>query len=150
MLTWKEETLIHAPIDTVWSLFEIENMPIIMPNVLSTEILEAKEGVVGSTYLQTYKEGKKTMQYVVTDLAHVDTESYKHNQSTFTLANMFQITVSYSLYQKEQDTTLLVYEGTNVGIKWWSKCMLTLMPKKANDTVVADFLSRVTTEAETK
>ena len=28
--------------------------------------------------------------------------------------------------------------------------MLTLMPKKANETVVADFLSRVTTEAETK
>lgn len=91
MLTWKETIIIPANIETIWHLFDIDQMQRIMPQVIDMRVIDKKPGVVGSTYEQTYKEGKRIMKYIVTDLEHEDTPSRKHNRSGFKLANMFAI-----------------------------------------------------------
>lgn len=50
MLEWKESIMLDADIDKVWTLFELKNLPKIIPDVVSTTPIEIKEGVVGSTY----------------------------------------------------------------------------------------------------
>lgn len=55
MITWHKETLIHANIDKIWTLFNIENLSKIMPQVVFTTIVNKEPNIVGSTYRQVYK-----------------------------------------------------------------------------------------------
>lgn len=50
MLTWNKEIIINAPIETVWKLFDLDQIQRIMPNIVENKPLNIKEGVVGSTY----------------------------------------------------------------------------------------------------
>ena len=49
MIKWTEEMEIPVNIEVIWSLFELENMPKIMPEIVETKIIEKKAGIVGST-----------------------------------------------------------------------------------------------------
>ncbi|QCT74070.1 SRPBCC family protein [Macrococcoides canis] len=147
MLTWKETMIIPANIETIWHLFDIDQMQRIMPQVIDMRVIDKKPGVVGSTYEQTYKEGKRIMKYIVTDLEHEDTPSRKHNRSGFKLANMFAIEADYVLERINDHETLFTYSGQNEGINLLGKIMLKVMPKKQNDKVVQSFMERVYTEA---
>ncbi|QIH75120.1 hypothetical protein GTN31_02005 [Macrococcoides canis] len=147
MLTWKETMIIPANIETIWHLFDIDQMQRIMPQVIDVRVIDKKPGVVGSTYEQTYKEGKRIMKYIVTDLEHEDTPSRKHNRSGFKLANMFAIEADYVLERINDHETLFTYSGQNEGINLLGKIMLKVMPKKQNDKVVQSFMERVYTEA---
>ena len=65
MLTWNKKIIINAPIETIWKLFDLRSIPErIMPNIVENKPLNIKEGVVGSTYEQTYREGKRTQTYI--------------------------------------------------------------------------------------
>ncbi|UTH11939.1 SRPBCC family protein [Macrococcoides canis] len=147
MLTWKETIIIPANIETIWHLFDIDQMQRIMPQVIDMRVIDKKPGVVGSTYEQTYKEGKRIMKYIVTDLEHEDTPSRKHNRSGFKLANMFAIEADYVLERINDHETRFTYSGQNEGINLLGKIMLKVMPKKQNDKVVQSFMERVYTEA---
>lgn len=147
-ITWSETIDIQAPIEQVWDLFSLENQPKIMPGVIATKPLEIKEGGIGSTYLQTYREGKKTMEYVVEDLDHHESPDMKYNQSGFTLAKMFSIKVAYLLEKLDDVSTRFTYSGSNEGINWLGKLMLKVMPKSQNQKVVLGFVDRVKNMAE--
>ncbi|HFU1089940.1 TPA: SRPBCC family protein [Streptococcus suis] len=148
MLEWKESILLDADIDKVWALFELENLPKIMPDVVSTIPIEIKEGVVGSTYKQVYREGKRTMEYVVTDLVHEERENYKYNRSGFSLVNLFEIEVAYELEAVDGKQTRFTYSGQNRGKNILGKALLLLTPKSQNQKVVDEFMARVKRVAE--
>jgi len=62
-MKWEEERLIDAPIETVWALFEEEQAQRIMPKVVENRWIDKKTGMTGSTYEQTYQEGKRKETY---------------------------------------------------------------------------------------
>ena len=147
MITWHEEVLIAANIEKVWHLFDLDQMQRVMPQIVETTVLEKKEGVVGSTYQQVYREGKRTETYIVTDLEHEETATKKHNKSGFTLANMIEVETSITLIKIAENETKLIYSGQNKGLNFLGKLFMKLSSTKKNQQVVDGFLERVKTEA---
>lgn len=147
MITWHEEVLIAANIEKVWHLFDLDQMQRVMPQIVETTVLEKKEGVVGSTYRQVYREGKRTETYIVTDLEHEETATKKHNKSGFTLANMIEVETSITLIKISENETKLIYSGQNKGLNFLGKLFMKLSSTKKNQQVVDGFLERVKTEA---
>ena len=74
MKQWTKEIKIDAPIEQVWKYFDgsLENMQKIMPQVVGNEPVKIVDGMVGSIYLQKYKEGKRVMEYDVETLEYID------------------------------------------------------------------------------
>ncbi|MBC1232141.1 SRPBCC family protein [Listeria booriae] len=147
MMTWNEEMVIEANIEVIWNLFQLENIQRIMPQIIENEVIEMKEGIVGSRYRQKYQEGKRVETYIVEDLAHEDTPERKHNTSGFVLAKAFKIETSFTLEKIDEKSTRFIYSGTNQGINFLGKILMKLSSSKNNDKVVADFMKRVETEA---
>lgn len=85
-MKWIEERLIDAPIDVVWSLFEEAQAKRIMPKVVENRWLEKKPEMKGSTYEQTYQEGKRNETYVVEIIEYENTDYRKHKRIQFQLA----------------------------------------------------------------
>lgn len=147
MMKWHEEMEIKANIEVVWNLFALENMQRVMPQVVENEVIERKEGIVGSTYRQKYQEGKRVETYIVEDLEHEDTPDRKHNTSGFVLAKAFKIETSITLEKIDEDTTRFIYYGSNQGVNFLGKTLMKLGGSKNNDKVVDDFMKRVESEA---
>ncbi len=147
MIKWHEERIIPVNIETIWHLFELENIQRIMPNVVENKVLEQKEGVVGSTYQQKYKEGKRIETYIVEDLEYENTPLKKHNKIGFTLAKAFEIEASFTLHKIGKDQTKFIYQGENKGLNFLGKVLLKLGGEKNNNKVVTEFMDRVETEA---
>ncbi|MFJ5769586.1 SRPBCC family protein [Psychrobacillus sp. NPDC093180] len=147
MLTWHKETTIQAPIETIWNLFDLDNIQRIMPNIVEHKPLEIKEGVVGSTYQQTYREGKRTETYIVTDIEYENTTHKKHNKIEFTLAKLFKIQAGFTLIQIDEQTTRFIYTGQNEGINFIGRILSKMGSQKQNEKVVNDFVELVRTEA---
>lgn len=147
MIKWYEERIIPVNIETVWTLFELENIQRIMPNVVENKVIEKKEGVVGSRYEQKYKEGKRIETYIVEDLEYENTPDKKHNKIGFTLAKAFQIETAFTLVKVGEDETKFIYQGQNTGMNFLGKTLLKLGGEKNNKKVVTDFMDRVESEA---
>ncbi len=147
MIQWHEERIIPVNIEVIWHLFEIDNLSRIMPNVVETKVLEKKEGVVGTTYQQKYKEGKRIETYIVEDLEYENTPEKKHNKIGFTLAKAFDIEASFTLEKVSGNETRFIYQGQNKGLNFLGKTLLKLGGKKNNQKVVTDFMDRVEAEA---
>ncbi|MBC1798518.1 SRPBCC family protein [Listeria booriae] len=147
MMTWNEEMVIGANIEVIWNLFQLENIQRIMPQIIENEVIEMKEGIVGSRYRQKYQEGKRVETYIVEDLAHEDTPERKHNTSGFVLAKAFKIETSFTLEKIDEKSTRFIYSGSNQGINFLGKILMKLSSSKNNDKVVADFMKRVEAEA---
>ncbi|TMU85204.1 SRPBCC family protein [Bacillus sp. BHET2] len=147
MINWHEERIIPVNIETIWHLFEIENIQRIMPNVVENKVLEQKEGVVGSTYQQKYKEGKRIETYIVEDLEYENTPEKKHNKIGFTLAKAFEIETEFTFYKIDENQTRFIYKGENRGVNFLGKVLLKLGGEKNNNKVVTDFMDRVESEA---
>lgn len=147
MMTWNEEMMIEANIEVIWNLFQLENIQRIMPQIIENEVIEMKEGIVGSRYRQKYQEGKRVETYIVEDLAHEDTPERKYNTSGFVLAKAFKIETSFTLEKIDEKSTRFIYSGSNQGINFLGKILMKLSSSKNNDKVVADFMKRVETEA---
>ena len=147
MIKWNKEIVIPANIETVWKLFDIEQIQRIMPYVIEHKPLDIKEGVVGSTYLQTYQEGKRKETYTVTDLEYENTNLKKHKKIEFILAKAFRIQTSFTLMKEEDKITKFIYSGQNEGINFLGKSLLKLGGTKNNNKVVNDFVNLVLNEA---
>ena len=146
-MKWKEERIIDAPIEVVWSLFEEENAQRIMPKVVENRWLEKKPGTLGSTYEQTYQEGKRKETYVVEIIEFENTDDRKHKRIQFRLAGAFEMNLLFTLERLNEKQTKFIYAGSNTGINFVGRAMLKLGNKKAGDKVVTDFLNRVEQEA---
>ncbi|MBS8266587.1 SRPBCC family protein [Mesobacillus boroniphilus] len=152
MIKWNEERMIPVNIETIWTLFELENIQRIMPHVVENKVIEKKEGVVGSKYEQKYKEGKRIETYIVEDLEYENTPGKKHNKIGFTLAKAFAIEASFTLIKVDEEETRFIYQGQNTGLNFLGKTLLKLGGERNNKKVVTDFMDRVESEAleETK
>lgn len=148
MKQWTKEIEIDAPIEQVWKYLDgsLENMQKIMPQVVSNEPISITEEVVGSVYLQKYREGKRVMEYEVKTLEYIDSPNEKKMKVGFTLANMFDITARYQLIKLNEEQTKLIYTATNDPLKWFVKLFLMF----ANDKVVVEFVERVKRVAESE
>ncbi|WP_432359900.1 SRPBCC family protein [Sporosarcina sp. UB5] len=146
MKQWTKEIEINAPIDRVWKYLDgsLENMQKIMPQVVSNEPVTITEGMVGSVYLQKYKEGKRVMEYEVETLDYLDTPNEKKLKVGFTLGGMFEITARYALVKIGDEKTRFSYTATNKPLKWFVKLFLLF----GSDKVVVDFVERVKRVAE--
>lgn len=146
MKKWTKEIEIDASIEHVWKYLNgsFENMQKIMPQVVSNEPVTITEGMVGSIYLQKYREGKRVMEYEVETLDYFDSPDEKKMKVGFTLAGMFEITANYKLIRIDDEKTKFIYTTTNKPLKWFVKLFLLF----ANDKAVVDFVQRVKKVAE--
>ena len=148
MKQWTKEIEIDAPIEQVWQLFDgsLENMQKIMPQVVENKPITITDEMVGSMYLQKYKEGKRVMEYEVETLEYSDSSDEKKMKVGFTLANMFDITARYELVKLNDHKTSFTYTTTNRPLKWFVKLFLLF----GNDKVVVEFVQRVKKVAESE
>ncbi|WP_114572264.1 SRPBCC family protein [Exiguobacterium flavidum] len=147
MISWHAERELPVPIETAWHVFDFDNLPRVIPNVVKNEMVDRKPGVVGSTYRQTYRDGNRTETYIVTELAYVDRPDYKHDEIGFTIAGMFDIRASFTLRKLDEDRCVFIYSGTNRGTNLVAKGLLKLGGEERNDKIVREFLDRVEQEA---
>ena len=96
-MKWEDERLIDAPIETVWALFEEEQAQRIMPKVVENRWIDKKNGMTGSTYEQTYQEGKRKESYVVEIAEFEDTDSRKKKRIQFQLARAFEMNLDFTM-----------------------------------------------------
>lgn len=148
MKKWSKEIEIDSPIEQVWKLFNgsLEEMQKIMPQVVENKPITITDNMVGSVYLQKYKEGKRIMEYNVETLAYLDSPNEKKVEIGFTLANMFEITAQYELIKLDDHKTYLKYTTTNRPLKWFGKLFLLFSTKK----LVIEFVERVKKVAESE
>ena len=148
MKKWSKEIEIDAPIERVWKFFNgsLEEMQKIMPQVVENKPITITEDMVGSVYLQKYKEGKRVMEYNVETLAYLDTSNEKKVKIGFTLAKMFEITAQYELVKLDDHKTYFKYTTTNRPLKWFLKLFLLFSTEK----VVTRFVDRVKKVAESE
>ncbi|MDW0115957.1 SRPBCC family protein [Sporosarcina thermotolerans] len=146
MKKWTKEIEIEAPIEHVWKYLNgsLEDMQKIMPQVVSNETVTITEGMVGSIYLQKYREGKRVMEYEVETLDYFDSPDEKKMKVGFTLGGMFEITAGYKLYRINDEKTRFTYTTTNKPLKWFIKLFVLF----ANDKPVVEFVERVKRVAE--
>lgn len=146
MKSWNKDILINAPIEEIWKFFdgELYDMQKIMPQVVENKLIYETDEKVGTIYRQSFREGKRVMEYDVKVLEYKNTPNEKKVKITFNLANMFDITAAYELKKLEENTTYFKYETTNNPLKWFTKIML----KFASDKVVVQFVERVKKVAE--
>ncbi|MBO0589474.1 SRPBCC family protein [Sporosarcina sp. E16_8] len=146
-MIWKEERLIDAPIDVIWALFEEEQATRIMPKVVENRWIDKKPEMTGSTYNQTYQEGKRKETYVVEIMEFEDTVNRKHKRIQFQLARAFEMTLGFTLEKVNETQTNLIYSGSNRGINFVGRAMLKLGSGKNGDQVIHDFMERVNLQA---
>jgi len=146
-MKWEEERLIDAPIETVWALFEEEQAQRIMPKVVENRWIDKKTGMTGSTYEQTYQEGKRKETYVVEVAEFENTDSRKKKRIQFQLARAFEMNLVFTMDKVNDRQTKFTYAGENRGINFVGRAMLKLGSGKSGNQVVIEFLDRVEQEA---
>lgn len=148
MVKWKEEMLIEAPIEQVWSLFQDEQIQRIMPKIESHELLEGKNDATGAKHAQVYTEGKQQQRYIVETLSYVDEPGRKYRETAFVMGQMFKVRYAFTLEKETAQRTRFVYEGQNKGMNVTGKMMLLAGSKKAARNTVLNFMNRVKDQAE--
>ncbi|ANU19426.1 hypothetical protein BBI15_03990 [Planococcus plakortidis] len=148
MVKWKEEMLIEAPIEQVWSLFQDEQIQRIMPKIESHELLEGKNDATGAKHAQVYTEGKQQQRYIVETLSYVDEPGRKYRETAFVMGQMFKVRYAFTLEKESAQRTRFVYEGQNKGMNVTGKMMLLAGSKKAARNTVLNFMNRVKDQAE--
>jgi len=146
-MKWEKERIIDAPIDSIWALFEEENAQRIMPKVVENRWIDKKPGITGSTYEQTYQEGKRQETYVVEIADYEDSNVRKYKRIQFQLARAFEMNLAFTLEKITEQQTKFIYAGSNEGINFVGRAMLKLGSGKNGDQVIIDFLDRVEKEA---
>ncbi|AYC28519.1 SRPBCC family protein [Paenisporosarcina cavernae] len=146
-MNWSKTRTIAVPIEIVWSLFDESQAARIMPKVLKNEWISKTDEMVGSTYEQTYQEGKLTESYVVVITEYENTPDRKIKKLFFQLANTFDMELSFNLEKASETETKFTYSGSNKGTNFLGRAMLLLGSSKKADIVFTDFLNRVEAEA---
>jgi hypothetical protein len=104
-MKWEKERIIDAPIDIIWALFEEENAQRIMPKVVENRWIDKKPGITGSTYEQTYQEGKRQETYVVEIADYEDSNVRKYKRIQFQLARAFEMNLAFTLEKITEQQT---------------------------------------------
>lgn len=147
MIKWEKEIRIPRNIEMVWELFSPDQMQRIMPNVVEHKPLDQKVGIAGSTYQETYQEGKRQETYTGTILEYEDTSEKKHKKTSFVLGKSFHIQTAYTLIKIDESHTQFIYAGSNEGVGFLGRSLLKLGGTKSNEKVVQDFVELVKEEA---
>lgn len=146
-MKWEKERVLEAPINIVWALFEEEQALRIMPKVVENKWIDKNPEMLGSTYEQTYREGKQQESYVVKIVEFEDTVNRKHKRIMFQLANAFEMNLAFTLEKVSEQQTKFIYSGSNIGINFVGRVMLKLGSGKKGEQVIYNFLDRVEQEA---
>lgn len=148
-MKWDRAIEIEAPIEVVWNLFDESHPERIMPKVDSNEWIVQNDPLTGSSYKQTYREGKRTESYLVTITEFKDEPEHKVKAIQFVLAKVFETTLTFEMKKLSESSTHFRYIGSNEGINFVGKSMLKLGKKQDNGgPVVEEFVNRVKREAE--
>ncbi|MGB7999865.1 MAG: SRPBCC family protein, partial [Anaerobacillus sp.] len=118
MIRWKEDKVIDASIETVWTLFSDQNIKAIMPKVEEHVLIEKEEHEVGAKHRQTYREGKRLETYIVETLAYEDAEYKKLKEISFVLGKAFRIKLCFTLEKRNDLQTNFTYDGQNEGVNF--------------------------------
>ncbi|MFC7373431.1 SRPBCC family protein [Fictibacillus iocasae] len=146
MITWHSERELAVSIEAAWSLFDDDRIQRILRNVVEHEVIESKPGVTGTTYKQSYKEGKRVETYTVTVLDYKNEPEEKLLKWGFVLGKAFYITFAFKLRKVDDNRTLFIYEGKNKGLNFLGRVLLKL-GERSNEKVVSDFMDTVEREA---
>ncbi|KUP07721.1 hypothetical protein Q75_04255 [Bacillus coahuilensis p1.1.43] len=147
MIEWKEEVVIKQHIEKVWELFSEENKQRIMPKVESSKLVHEEPGMVGSKYVEKYREGKRVETYIVEVKGYEDLPHFKYKRISFVLAHAFEVDLSFQLEKISENETRFIYAGSNKGLNFVGKALMKLGGQKNNLKVVYEFLERVNNEA---
>lgn len=147
MVKWKEEMVIEADIEKVWSLFRDDNVKKLMPKVEEHILLENDNDQLGAKHAQSYHEGNQLQTYIVETVGYVDTPDKKIKQTQFEMGQSFDVFYSFTLLKDGENRTKFIYEGSNKGKGLMGKAMLLTGSKKTRQQTVQTFTERVRDEA---
>jgi hypothetical protein len=141
--TFKANIEVNTPIDNVWYIIDgsEEHLKKLDPKIVKNEVIEEKEGRIGSTYLQEYKEGKRVMEYVVEVLDYKETDDSKMFMIGFNIGGAMEVTARYDLKVVDSTHTDVTYTVTNNPLTLMYKIMMKLMP--SSSSVMTKHLEKV-------
>ncbi|MGH2317930.1 SRPBCC family protein [Planococcus sp. SE5232] len=147
MVKWKEEMMIDADIEKVWSLFRDDNIKKLMPKVEEHILLENDNDQLGAKHAQSYHEGTQLQTYIIETVGYADSPDKKLKQTQFEMGQSFTVFYSFTLVREGENRTKFIYEGTNKGKGLMGKAMLLSGSKKKRQQTVTTFMERVRDEA---
>lgn len=147
MVKWKEEMIIDASIENVWSLFKDDNIRKLMPKVEEHILVENGPDQLGSKHAQSYHEGSQLQTYLVETVGYEDSPEKKLKQTQFDMGESFHVFYSFTLLKVDGNRTKFIYEGTNKGKSMMGKAMLLSGSKKSRQQTVTAFMERVRDES---
>lgn len=147
MVKWKEEMVIDADIEKVWSLFQDDNIKKLMPRVEEHILLENDNDQLGAKHAQSYHEGTQFQTYIIETVGYEDRPDKKLKQTQFEMGQSFDVFYSFTLLKDGEHRTKFIYEGTNKGQGMMGKAMLLAGSKKKRRQTVTTFMERVRDEA---
>ena len=147
MVKWKEEMMIDANIEKVWSLFQDDNIKKLMPKVEEHILLENGNDQLGAKHAQSYHEGNQLQTYIIETVGYADSPDKKLKQTQFDMGQSFTVFYSFTLLKEGENRTKFIYEGTNKGKSLMGKAMLLSGSKKNRQQTVTTFMERVRDEA---
>ncbi|ANU10989.1 hypothetical protein A1A1_07934 [Planococcus antarcticus DSM 14505] len=147
MVKWKEEMVIGASIEKVWSLFKDDNIKLLMPKVEEHILLENSNDQLGAKHAQSYHEGTQLQTYIIETVGYEDLPDSKLKQTQFDMGQSFGVFYSFTLLKEDENRTRFIYEGVNKGKGLMGKAMLLSGSKKTRLQTVTAFMERVRDEA---
>lgn len=147
MIEWKQQRIIDADIETVWSLFKDDSIQKIMPKLEQHRLIDKREDEVGAKHEQMYRQGSRVETYIVETRAYKDTSEEKVKQLHFVLAKLFEIDLQFRLQKVSDQQTRFTYEGSNRGMNLVGRTMLKMGGSKSNMETVSEFMDLVESEA---
>lgn len=149
LVKWREEMVIDADIEKVWSLVQDRNIKKIFPKIEDHVLVEGNDDEAGAKHAQSYYQGKQLMTYVVETLVYEESPERKQRTTSFLMNGAISVVYSYTLEKMEDGKTRFIYSGSNKGVTASAKMMLLAGSKKARQTTIGSFMERVRAEAMT-
>lgn len=136
--TWKQDTVIQAPLEQVWHYFDggLNERQKIMPYVTKHEPVTVTDDVVGSVYRQAYQKGNRAEEYDVHVTDYETSEDKKRLQEEYVLGGIFEITTLYEFEKQDEFTVHMTYTMSTRPLKWYVKPFLFFASHKVVDTFV--------------
>lgn len=124
-----ELTINQSFIDVFKFLDDENTISKLDPKVVSTLPVNITEGIIGSTYVQKYKEGRKIIEYVITTTKYSKTDDKFEFGISFQLMNHCLIDCVYLVEKLNDSQTKIYYETNQKPLSFMFKVMHKVMPK---------------------
>ena len=142
LMSWNKTVEINANIEKIWELFNEENYQKIIPQVVSTKLIEEDEENNIKIYEEVYREGNREETYLMTEHT-VESDAIKQQDFNFTIANAIYSEGTFLLEKIDENNTRFTYSGFNEGRNFFFKMMLKFASKKNEEKVVDEFIERL-------